>query len=112
MIKREGEDYKILGDFSRQFIRQQVAIIKNDAPEAEITIYKPDSRPLAEVYQQIKNRENLPKLLPFREHGIGGVIAPTHLIPLMFYPGKIVRWQLSRETADYFTGCLKIAPGY
>jgi len=112
MITREGEDYKILGDFSRQFIRQQAAIIKNDSPAAEIIIYKPDSRPLAEVYQQIKNRENLPKLLPFRENGLGGVIAPTHLIPLVFYPGKIVRWYLGRETPVYFSGHLKITSGY
>lgn len=112
MIKREVEDYKILGDFSRQYIQQQAALLKNEPTAGEITIYKSDSRPLAEVYQQIKNRENLPKLLPFREHGIGGVIAPTHLIPLMFYPEKIVRWYLGRETSDYFTGRLKIAPGY
>lgn len=112
MIKQEIEDYKILGDFSRRYIRQQAAIIKTDPPAGEITIYKPDSRPLAEVYQQIKNRENLPKLLPFREHGIGGVIAPTHLVPLVFYPGKIVRWIPGRETPDYFSGRLKIAPGY
>lgn len=112
MIKREVEDYKILGDFSRQYIQRQAAVIKDGLPEGEITIYKPDSRPLAEVYQQIKNRENLPKLLPIREHGIGGVIAPTHFIPLMFYPVKIVRWNQSRETSDYFTGRLKIAPGY
>ncbi len=112
MIKREVEDYKILGDFSQQFIRQQTVIIKNESLAAKITIYKPDSRSLIEVYQQIKKRENLPKLLPIREHGIGGVIAPTHLIPLVFFPEKIVRWYPGQETSEYFTGSIKITSNY
>lgn len=112
MIQREIGDYKILGDFSKRYIRQQAALLNKDITEGEISIYKQDTRSLAEIYQQIKTRDNLPKLLPFRERSIGGVIAPAHLVPLVFYPEKIVRWISSREAADYFTGRLKIAASY
>ena len=111
-IKREVEDYKILGDFSKQFIRQQGEVIKNEtrgntkAPGNTLYVYKLDRRQLAEVYKRIKTRENLPKLLPFREHSVGGVIKPKHLIPMIFYPDKIVRWHRIKETPNYFKGCL------
>jgi hypothetical protein len=108
LLKPEVEDYKILGDFSKQFIRQQAEVIKSEAGAAgetsEIMVYKLNNQPLAEVYRQIKSRGNLPKLLPFREHSVGGVIKPGHLVPLVFYPGKIVRWHLIKETPNYFTG--------
>jgi hypothetical protein len=114
-IKREVNDYKILGDFSKQFIRQQGEIIKNEisgskktpgGPGDTLIVYKLDRRQLAEVYKRIKDRENLPKLLPFRESSVGGVIKPKHLIPIIFYPDKIVRWHLINETPNYFKGSL------
>ena len=111
LIKREIEDYKILGNFSQQFIQQQAAIIKNNSGTGEIILYKQDSRPLGNTYQWIKKRENLPKLLPFREHSLGGIIDPGHLIPIVFYPGKIVHWHLIKETPDYFIGRLEISSG-
>ena len=111
-IKREVEDYKILGDFSKQFILQQGKVIKNEmsgntkAPETTLYVYKLNYRQLSEIYKRIKSRENLPKLLPFREHSVGGVIKPRHLIPIIFYPDKIVRWHRIKETPNYFKGYL------
>jgi hypothetical protein len=105
LIRGEVGDYKILGDFSRQFIRRQGEVIKAMGT-GEIMIYKLDYRQLAGIYKTIKDRGNLPKLLPFRSHSVGGVIKPEHLVPLIFYPEKIVRWHLVKETPNYFTGHL------
>ena len=108
MIKREIGDYKILGNFSREFIQRQAVVIKEAAGKeiktSEIILYKLNRQPLADVHARVKRRGNLPKLLPFREHGIGGVIEPRHLVPLVFYPHDIVRWQQIKETPNYFTG--------
>jgi len=109
-VKREIEDFRILGDFSKQFIFQQGEVIKREAGDpvkaSEIFVYKLNRQRLAGVYAQIKSRRNLPKLLPFRDHSVGGVIHPEHLIPLVFYPGKIIRWRPVGETSNYFTGFL------
>jgi hypothetical protein len=112
-IQKEIEDYKILGDFSHRFIRQQEVLIKNqinrntDTGPREITLYRGDTRQLAALYQQIVNRDNLPKLLPFRSNSIGGVIEPRHLVPIIFYPGKIARWQTSKETHSFSIGIIE-----
>lgn len=108
MIRGETVDYKILGDFSKEFVLKQGTAVKEVAGEeiktSEIILYKLNRRPLAEAYARVKGRGNLPKLLPFREHGIGGVIEPRHLVPLAFYPHAVVRWQGIKETPNYFTG--------
>ncbi|NIM16390.1 MAG: hypothetical protein GTO45_30725 [Candidatus Aminicenantes bacterium] len=109
-IQKEIEDYKILGTFSHRYIQQQAVLIKNqinpnaDTEFHEMTLSKEDNQPLKAVYQQIINRDNLPKLLPFRPNSIGGVIEPRHLVPIIFYPGKIARWRTSKETHSYFIG--------
>jgi hypothetical protein len=110
-IKREIGDYKILGDFSRQFIQNEAVLINNQlsthSTSSEITIYNRGTRQLASVYQQVIKRKNLPKLLPFRQHSIGGVIEPKHLIPIIFYPAKVIRWEPIEETPYYFKGRIK-----
>ncbi|MGD2092646.1 MAG: hypothetical protein PVH61_41150 [Candidatus Aminicenantes bacterium] len=112
-IKREIEDYKILGDFSRQIIGQEAVFIKNqlrtNPGSPGIVLYKRDNRQLLAVYRLITQRKNLPKLLPpFRPQStIAGVIEPKHLIPIIFYPDKVARWQLIEETPYYFKGNIK-----
>lgn len=117
LIRGEVGDYKILGDFSKQFISEQGAIIKKAAENPTpiegtetqgIKIPRPDYSRLAGIYKTIRERGNLPKLLPFRSGSLGGVIKPEHLVPLVFYPGKIVRWRQVQETPKYFTGYLLI----
>ncbi|MCU0289087.1 MAG: hypothetical protein MUF15_22175, partial [Acidobacteria bacterium] len=108
LIKKEIVDYKILGDFSQQFIQQQASIIKSNFKTGEMMIYKTNFQPLANVYQQIKDRGNMKKLLPFRENGIGGVIEPAHLVPIAFYPQKTIRWYQIKETPGYFGGELNV----
>jgi hypothetical protein len=109
-IQKEIEDYKILGDFSHRYIQQQAVLIKNqispnaDAEFYEMTLFKRDKQPLKTIYQQIINRDNLPKLLPFRPNSIGGVIEPRHLVPIIFYPEKIAHWKTVKETHYYFKG--------
>jgi hypothetical protein len=112
-IKREIEDYKILGDFSKQCIRQEAVFIKNQLStnpgSPGIILYKRDNRGLIAVYRLINNRKNLPKLLPpFRPQStIAGVIEPKHLIPIIFYPDKVARWEPIEETTYYFKGKIK-----
>ena len=112
-IKREIEDYKILGDFSKQIIRQEAVFIKNQLStnpgSPGIILYKRDNRGLIAVYRLINNRKNLPKLLPpFRPQStIAGVIEPKHLIPIIFYPDKVARWEPIEETTYYFRGRIK-----
>jgi hypothetical protein len=107
-IQREVEDYRILGDFSKAFIQREGAFIKsvveNQKEGSEITLFKGGNRQLALVYQKILERDNLPKLLPFRSHSIGGVIEPRHLVPIVFYPDSIARWLTKEETDHYFRG--------
>jgi hypothetical protein len=110
LIKKEIEDYRILGDFSKQFIHQEAVFIKNQLSlnrgSPGIILYKRDNRQLLAVYRLINKRKNLPKLLPpFRSHStIAGVIEPQHLIPIVFYPDKVVRWEPIEETTFYFKG--------
>jgi hypothetical protein len=107
-IRREIGDYKILGDFSRQFIQREATLVKNQLTPRQgstaFTFFKRDKRRLAAVYRLINQRENLPKLLPFREHSIGGVIEPKYLVPIIFYPEHIARWIPLEETAYSFIG--------
>ncbi len=107
-LKREIEDYRILGDFSKTFIQDQAKLIKARADVVEkslgLRIDKPGLAPLSRVYKKIYDRQNMLKLLPFRKHSIGGLIPPSSLIPIVFYPEKIVRWQPIEETEDYFMG--------
>ncbi|MCP5050448.1 MAG: hypothetical protein GY940_25010 [bacterium] len=114
MVQQEVEDYKILGDFSKQFVQKQGDSIKKQLEAAsgqetrEIVLPKGNNRELALVYQHILERKSLPKLLPFRSHSIGGVIEPRHLVPIIFYPDRITRWNSTGETSDYFKGTIKI----
>jgi hypothetical protein len=109
-IQKEIEDYRILGDFSHQYIQRQAVLIKNqinpnaDTDFQEITLQKGDTRQLSAVYRQIMNRDNLPKLLPSPPNRLGGVIEPRHLVPIIFYPEKIARWKTVKETHYYFKG--------
>lgn len=113
-IQREVADYRILGKFYQQYIQVKGGSIRaevekksgnqNQENPVMITLYKESSTPLAGVFQEIVKRQNLPKLLPFRAKSIGGVIEPRFLIPLVFYPGKIARWELIEETTFGFTG--------
>lgn len=107
MVQKEIDDYRILGDFSEGFIRQHGPFIKNQ-PGDSVTIPVGDVRPLADIYRYITGRGNLPKLLPFRQNSISGVIEPRHLIPIIFYPETIARWQPIEKTGYYFKG--KIDP--
>lgn len=114
-VKREIEDYKILGNFSRNFIEEQGKIIKNTisldrfAKEAaEVRIEKVSDRALRRVYDEIYNRGNMLKLLPVREHSLGGVLLPGDLLVIIYYPGWIVRWQPIKETDRYFLGTIEI----
>ncbi len=108
LIRREVEDYKILGDFSKEFVQKEAEFIKNSLEAGngkdEVTIYKGSFHPLGDIYTLIVDRGNMPKLLPFRRHGIGGVIEPRHLLPIIFYPAAVARWQSSEETETYFKG--------
>jgi hypothetical protein len=108
LIRREIEDYKILGDFSNRFIQREATLVKNQLNSRpgvqDFTFYKGDNRQLAAVYLLVNQRENLPKLLPFREHSIGGVIEPKHLVPMVLFPEHIARWVPLEETVYYFKG--------
>lgn len=109
LIRKEVEDYRLLGDYSAAFIQKQGKSIKAAVSDetngnTEITLYKGDGRGLAAVYKLVRQRANMPKLLPYRAHSIEGVIEPRHLIPIIYYPFKIARWNLNEETNAYFKG--------
>jgi hypothetical protein len=112
VIQREIGDYEILGQFSREFIRVQGEGVKRLVEEkaapgsvsVEITLYKGSYRQLTGVYRRVMDRQNLPKLLPFRPHGIGGVIEPADLVPLAFYPHRTAGWKTVKETDSYIVG--------
>lgn len=117
VVQREIEDYKILGDFSKEFVQKEgnhiKGLLKNLQPTeksgpVEIAIYKGDHHRLAEMYRHIQWRNNLPKLLPFREHSIGGVIEPKHLLPLIFYPQR-AEWKTVLEDTTSFKGKIMLA---
>lgn len=115
-LKREIEDYRILGDFSKKYIAKQASLIKArvdlSSGVSELSIEKQDNRPLAQTYQEVYRRQNLLKLLPFRKKSIGGLITPTTLVPFIFYPKRVVRWQSIAETDSHFLGrCLTSSPG-
>lgn len=109
-VKKEIEDYRILGDFSKGFVEEQGKIIKNkiniDTKPVEVRIERVGDWQLRKVYREIYNRGNLLKLLPVREHSLGGVLSPGNLVPIIFYPEKIVRWKLIKETPGYFSGVI------
>jgi hypothetical protein len=108
LIQNEIGDYKILGDFSKHFISNQADFIKKNTgfKTGETIIYKKNSNELTSTYRQIIDRDNLPKLLPIRPHGVGGVINPEDLIPIIFFPEKIVRWRPVNETDILFKGVI------
>ncbi|MCK4766533.1 MAG: hypothetical protein KAW12_30340 [Candidatus Aminicenantes bacterium] len=107
-VKEEIADYKILGEFSKNFIELQERIIKSeitiDKEPLELRIHKVNFTPLRSLYSKILERGNMLKLLPFRKYSIGGLITPTNLIPIIYYPEKIVRWQPVKVTPLYFVG--------
>jgi len=105
LIKKEVGDYKTLGDFSRQFLEEASAPVKRQVENhntSPISIEKGTYQKLAAVYQEVEDRGNLPKLFPFRENSIGGVIQPRDFIPVILYPGKQVRIKEIKETDMYF----------
>ena len=112
-IKEEIQDYRILGDFSKKYITEQAAIIKSQvhtgSSQVELTIKRQGDWQLRRIHRQIHDRGNLLKLLPVRNHSVGGILSPGNLVPFIFYPEKIVRWSLIEETPSYFRGKLKIS---
>ncbi|MFC2156006.1 hypothetical protein ACFLRB_05920 [Acidobacteriota bacterium] len=112
-IRREVEDYRILGDFSKEYIAKQAAIIKNKvgphSQQGELIIERQGDWRLRRLHREIHDRSNLLKLLPIRKHSVGGILSPGNLIPLIFYPERIVRWTLIEETSAYFSGNLEIS---
>lgn len=103
LVQKEINDYKILGNFSKEFIQQQEKLIKAQ-PGVRVTIPVGDVQPLADLYRYITGRGNLPKLLPFRQNSIAGVIEPRHLIPLIYYPETVARWIPIKKTKNDFIG--------
>lgn len=112
-IKKEIEDYRILGDFSKEYIAEQAVIIKNKVDtgsrEVELMIERQGDWQLRRLHREIYNRGNLLKLLPVRKHSVGGILSPGDLIPFIFYPERIVCWKLIEETPAYFLGKLEIS---
>jgi hypothetical protein len=110
-VKKEIEDYRILGDFSKTLIEEQKEIIKSqvnlDNQPVKLKIERVGDGQLRRVYQNIYSRNTLLKLLPVRAHSVGGVLLPGDLIPFIFYPEKIVRWKQIKETPGYFSGELE-----
>ncbi len=110
-IRAEIEDYRLLGNFSQRFVEKQATLLEKISPapgeRVEIALYKRGTRGLTGVYRIIKQRGNLPKLLPIRPHAVGGVIKPQDLVPIAFYPAKIIRWHNTGETELTFTGHLE-----
>ncbi len=121
-MKNEIEDYHILGDYSKQLIDTQAQKIKKQidmdslvAPGNkgfELRIERPGFAGLAGAYQQVYDRGNILKLLPFRKHSIGGVLVPGNLVTIVFYPAHTVRWTNEKETATYFQGKCIISTGF
>lgn len=106
LIRKEVQDYRLLGDFSRTFILEQANHIKSAVYDetSELFLLKGDMHRLAELYKLLHHRGHMPKLLPFRAHSIEGVIEPRHLIPIIYYPSRLAVWQLKEETKDWFKG--------
>jgi len=109
-IRGEIGDYRILGDFSRAFVQEQGRIITGKADfnrsPVETRIDQVSQAPLASVFRRVNERQNLLKLLPSRKNSLGGVIIPGDLVPIAFYPQRIVRWQPVSNTPAYFQGLL------
>ncbi len=109
-IGKEIEDYRILGDFSKNFVMKiKKDIIKNtdfNRKEQTIKIKKPEKTALIFTYVMVKRRGNLPKLLPVRKDSLGGVIYPKDLVPIVFYPKKIAIFKPKKITENYFIGTI------
>ncbi len=107
-IGKEIEDYKILGDFSKNFlIKIKTEFVKNIDPkrkEQTIKIKKPEKTALIFTYAMVKRRGNLPKLLPMRKNSLGGVIYLKDLIPITFYPERIAIFKPKKITQTHFIG--------
>jgi hypothetical protein len=112
-IQKEIEDYRILGRFSKDFITEIGDEIKQVSTRSSIpptlSFSKTDFRRLQAVYRRIIDRKNLPKLLPFRQHSIKGVIEPRHLVPIIFYPENYARWKTVKETPQFISGTIFLA---
>ncbi len=107
-IRREIQDYRILGEFSRNFIieekREILKKIDKNLKTQKIVIPQKDKTKLVFTYAQIYERKNLPKLLPVRKNAIGGVIKPQDLIPIVFYPENIANFKLEKFDNNKFVG--------
>jgi len=110
LVQREIMDYRILGDFSLGFMQQEETVIKSqlsmdkDNTSRIVILYKMDYSLLKAAYQTVIDRGNMPKLLPFREHAVGGIIEPADLVPIVLYPGRTARWIALEETDRFFKG--------
>ena len=107
-IQREVEDYRILGNYSREFVKSQGEIVKSKLdytlPSQELKLPRVSKIDLARVYRKIYQRDNLLKLLPLRQKSLGGLITPLNLVPFVHFPEKLVRWQEIEVTPEYFRG--------
>lgn len=109
-IQREIEDYRLLGEFSKNFIKEEKEEIKNRIDKKQkiqkIDIMQKDNSRLIFTYAMIHQRKNIPKLLPVRKKAVGGVIKPQDLIPIIFYPEKITKFQMESSNKNKFSGKL------
>ena len=107
-IQREIQDYKILGEFSRNFIieekREILKKIDKNLKTQKIVIPQKDKTKLVFTYAQIYERKNLPKLLPVRKKAVGGVIKLEDLVPIIFYPENIAKFRLEKFDNNKFIG--------
>ena len=109
LIKREVEDYKILGEFSKNYIKKQKYIIKNRFKiSTPFTINQGNYESIKTLYLLIHKRGNLPKLLPIRKKAIGGMIYPEDLVPIIFYPKYIAIWKTLKKTNNGYYGKILI----
>jgi hypothetical protein len=109
LIRREVEDYKILGEFSKNYIKKQKYIIKNRFKiSTPFTINQGNYESIKTLYLLIHKRGNLPKLLPIRKKAIGGMIYPEDLVPIIFYPKYIAIWKTLKKTNNGYYGKILI----
>jgi hypothetical protein len=100
-IQKEIEDYKILGNYSKKVIMQHKEIIQKNIDSNKNKIYikfkKKSLKPLTVVYKKINKRGNLMKLLPYRKNSVSGLISLENLIPIVFFPQRIARWEANNN---------------
>ncbi len=111
LIKKEVQDYKILGDFSKHFIEKQKISVRNSFHASSgnnVFLRKGEYESIKKIYRLIQKRGNLPKLLPVRKDSIGGVIYPEDLIPIVLYPKYIAKWETLKQTKNGYYGKIVI----